>query len=90
VHIAAEVLGGGVAWLINVLDPEAVIVGGGLGSAGGLYWDTLVHATRDHIFAENARDTPILQAALGPDAGLIGAAAAAWQGLRSPRRPSTR
>ena len=34
----------------------------------------MVAATRAHIFAEDARDLPILRAALGADAGIIGAA----------------
>jgi glucokinase len=76
VKTAGEALGVGLAWLVNVLDPEAVIVGGGLGLAGGLYWDSFIAAARGHIWAEAARDLPILPAALGPDAGLIGAAAA--------------
>jgi len=73
---AAEALGVGAGWLVNVLDPEAVIVGGGLGTAGGLYWERFVAATREHIWAGASRGLPILPAALGPDAGLIGAAAA--------------
>jgi glucokinase len=79
VKTAGEALGVGVAWLVNVLDPEAVIVGGGLGLAGGLYWDSFVAATREHIWAEQGRDLPILVAMLGVEAGLIGAAAIAWQ-----------
>lgn len=79
VKTAGEALGVGVAWLVNVLDPEAVIVGGGLGLAGGLYWHSFVAATREHIWAERARDLPILAAALGVEAGLIGAAATAWR-----------
>jgi glucokinase len=73
---AGEALGVSVGWLINVLDPEALVVGGGLGLAGGLYWERFVAATRAHIWATASRDLPILMAALGPDAGLIGAAAA--------------
>lgn len=69
-----EALGSAVAWLVNVLDPEAVIVGGGLGLAGGLYWESAVAATRSHIFADNSRNLPILQAACGADAGMIGSA----------------
>jgi glucokinase len=65
--------------VINILDPEAVVIGGGLGSAGGLYWDNLVEATRQHIWSEVTRTLPILPAALGPEAGLIGAAATAWK-----------
>jgi glucokinase len=79
VESAGAALGVGVGWLINVLDPEAVIVGGGLGLAGGLYWDSFVAAAHEHIWADDSRDLPILMAALGPDAGLIGAAAAVVQ-----------
>ena len=36
---AGEALGVSTAFLVNVLDPEMIVVGGGLGLAGGLYWD---------------------------------------------------
>lgn len=64
---------------INTLDPEAVIVGGGLGSVEGLYWQSFVKATRTHIWVESHRDLPIPHAALGTQAGLIGAAANLWK-----------
>jgi glucokinase len=73
---AGAALGVSVGWLVNVLDPQAVIVGGGLGLAGGLYWERFVAATREHIWADGSRELPILMATLGPDAGLIGAAVA--------------
>lgn len=76
VFTAGAALGVSVGWLVNVLDPAAVIVGGGLGLAGGLYWESFVAATREHIWAAGSRDLPILMAELGPDAGLIGAAVA--------------
>jgi glucokinase len=76
VRSAAEALGSSVGFLVNVLDPEAVIVGGGLGLAGGLFWESLVCSTRAHVWSEATRGLPILPAALGVDAGLIGAAAA--------------
>ncbi len=79
VQSAGEALGVNVAFLVNVLDPQAVIVGGGLGLAGGLYWGSFVESTRDNIWAEGARDLPILRAMLGTDAGLIGAAAVAMR-----------
>ncbi|MCB9102563.1 MAG: ROK family protein [Anaerolineales bacterium] len=75
---AGDALGVSVGWLVNVLDPDAVVVGGGLGLAGGRYWDRFVAATRQHIWADNSRRLPIIPAALGPDAGLIGAAAGVW------------
>ena len=80
---AGEALGVSVGWLVNVLDPEAVIVGGGLGLAGGLYWESFVAATRAHIWADASRELPIVMAALGPDAGLVGAAAAAQDQARA-------
>lgn len=73
---AGEALGVSIGWLVNVLDPEAVIVGGGLGTAGGLYRESMVASARAHIWADDGRDLPIITAELGPDAGLIGAAAA--------------
>jgi glucokinase len=71
---AGAALGVSVGWLVNVLDPAAVIVGGGLGMAGGLYWESFVASVREHIWAVGSRDLPILMAELGADAGLIGAA----------------
>jgi glucokinase len=71
---AGEALGVSVAFLVNVLDPEMIIVGGGLGMAGGLYWDAFQRGCREHIFADNSRQVPIVSAKLGIDAGIVGAA----------------
>ena len=76
VEAAGAALGSGLGFLINVLDPEAVVVGGGLGMAGGLYWRTLVDSARRHTWSETSRNLPILQAGLGTEAGVIGAALA--------------
>ena len=75
VRSAGEALGNSVGFLVNVMDPEAIVVGGGLGTSGGLYWDSFVASTRAHIWAESSRELPILAAAMGADSGLIGAAA---------------
>ncbi len=79
VRSSGAALGVSVAFLVNALDPAAVVVGGGLGAAGGVYWDSFVAATRGHIWSETIRDVPILPAALGVDAGFIGAAATAYR-----------
>ena len=80
VREAGEAVGAAVGWLVNVLDPEAVAVGGGLGLAGGPYWDALVDSTRRHVWAEAARGLPVVPAGLGADAGLVGAAVAVRDG----------
>jgi glucokinase len=76
---AGTALGVAVGFLVNVLDPQAVVVGGGLGSCGGHYWQSFVESTRAHLWAETARAVPIVMAELGPDAGIVGAAAACWR-----------
>jgi glucokinase len=76
VHSAGRALGASLGWLVNILDPEVLIVGGGLGLARGRYWDSLVESTRAHIWSAASRDLPILRASLGPDAALVGAALA--------------
>ena len=73
---AARLLGEGIAVLVNLLDPEIVVVGGGLGSAGGSYLERAVSVARPRIWLPAARDLPIVTAGLGPEAGVIGAALA--------------
>ena len=79
VDSASQTLGSQVGLLVNVLDPEAVLIGGGLGLSQGPFWDSLTVATRRHIWSGRHRDLPILHAATGADAGWIGAATAAWE-----------
>jgi glucokinase len=74
---AAESVGSVVGLLVSVLDPHAVVIGGGLGSADGLYWETLQAATRRHIWSDQHRQLPIVQGQYGALAGLVGAAVAA-------------
>jgi glucokinase len=73
---AGRALGAAVAQLVNVFDPEAIVIGGGLGLVGGQYRESLDAGLRDHVWSELHRGIPLLSAALGPDAGLIGAALA--------------
>jgi predicted NBD/HSP70 family sugar kinase len=74
---AAQAVGAAIGNLVNMLDPEAVIIGGGLGSAEGYYRNSLVSAMRNHIWSDYHRDLPVRFAELGNDAGFIGAALAA-------------
>jgi glucokinase len=77
VDSASGALGAAIAQLVNTLDPEAVVIGGGLGLAGGRYRAKLEESLRDHIYSDCHRDIPLLDATLGGDAGWIGAALSA-------------
>ena len=62
----------GIANIINVLDPDAVVLGGGLSNIEALYTEG-VEQIAEHLFNPR-RDTPILRAQLGDSAGVFGAA----------------
>ncbi|MBI4659679.1 MAG: ROK family protein [Verrucomicrobia bacterium] len=85
VRSAGDALGKTVALLVNALDPEAVVVGGGLGSSGGTFWECFEATTRRLIWSDLNRNLPMLTAGLKGDAGLIGAAAAACLKLKSEK-----
>ena len=81
VAILAEVgrrLGEGMAGLANILDPDVIVVGGGVADIGDLLLEPARRAFTDTLEApEHRPEVPILAAALGNDAGAIGAAAMA-------------
>jgi glucokinase len=69
---AIEALGTGVASAINLLDPEAIIIGGGLGLRfGERYMDELLEEMRKHVFFEEM--PTVKMAALGDLGGAVGA-----------------
>jgi glucokinase len=78
VAILAEVarrLGEGVAGLVNILDPDIVVIGGGVGETGDLLFGPLREAYRATVEGADVRpEVPIAPARLGNDAGAIGAA----------------
>jgi glucokinase len=82
VNAAVQSLGSAIGLLVNVLDPDSVIVGGGLGSAQTVFWDRLPAIVRQHIWSDVHRALPILQASQGPNSGWIGAGLLALERLR--------
>jgi glucokinase len=73
-------LGQGIAGLVNILDPDVVVVGGGVIEAGELLLGPAREAFLDAVEAPEHRDeVPILPALLGNDAGGVGAAALALE-----------
>ena len=62
------------AGLVSALDPELIVVGGGVIAAGDLVLEPARAACRAHtIGAEFRPEVPIVPAELGPAAGIVGA-----------------
>jgi glucokinase len=83
---AGRYLGVAVAAACNVLDPELVVVGGGVSEGNPAYLEAARAALRDYGTPPVAGATPgagtrLVPAALGYEAGVIGAAAVALQAL---------
>jgi len=71
---AVKALGASVASVVNVLDVECVIIGGGLGiRLGHPYAERIAEAMQPHLFADS-RPPDVRVAALGDLGGAIGAA----------------
>lgn len=65
----------GIANLVNVLDPEMVVIGGGLVEAGSLVMEPTRAAFRELVMAYAHRpEVEIVEAQLGEHAGAVGAA----------------
>ena len=61
-----------IATVINILDPDAIVLGGGMSNLGGLYTMGVEYAGR-HVFNEELK-TPILMNKYGDSSGVRGAA----------------
>jgi len=80
---SARYLGVALGGVVNLLDPATVVLGGGIAEAlGQRYVDWASETARRQILASAAREVPIVPAALGDDAGLLGAAMTAYAGLK--------
>ena len=68
-------LGLGIANIVNVMDPELIILGGGLASAAGLFLPQARKTAKKHIISPlSRRKLKIVLAKLGKNAGAVGAA----------------
>jgi glucokinase len=72
-------LGYCIAWCINLLDPDIVILGGSIAKAMDLFSPAMEKYLRQHICPVPAQKTRVAQAILGDNAGFIGAACLALQ-----------
>jgi len=67
------------ATLINLLNPEKILFSGGMIAAGDILFDTIRETAKKQSFEVPYKRCVIETAALGEDAGVIGAAGCAWE-----------
>ncbi len=73
-------LGIGLASLINLLNPEIIVIGGGLSNGWELFEQHMRQQVIERAFPLPARTVKITRAECGDDAGFLGAARLAFEG----------
>ncbi|TGE38016.1 ROK family glucokinase [Desulfosporosinus fructosivorans] len=69
-----RILGCTLAQMCYLLNPEIIVIGGGVARAGKILFDPLIQAFHDAVLPRVAENTSIVPAMLGNQAGLTGAA----------------
>jgi len=67
-------LGVALTGVINLLNPDCIVIGGGVANAGAFLFKRVRQVIRERAMPVQARDAKIFKARLGIDAGVIGAA----------------
>lgn len=80
-------LGAGIASLIYVLTPEAVIIGGGISASAEFFFPAMQAEIARRVLPSSRAGLQLLQAELGNQAGVVGAAKLAWQLISQPQYP---
>ena len=73
IESAGRYLGIGLASLINVFNPQAIVVGGGVANMGETILGPAVEVARTRAFAQSFVDVRILEGELGERAAALGA-----------------
>jgi glucokinase len=71
-------LGVGLANVVNTYNPGLIAMGGGLTNEWDMFYETMIRVMKERALKANTEDLRVVKAALGTDAGIIGAAAVAW------------
>jgi glucokinase len=79
---AGGFLGAGLTNLVNVLNPDVIVIGGSVRKSA-LYVQTAVETLQREAFAQHLADVRIAEAELGDDAPAIGAALIALENLNA-------
>ncbi len=69
----AVYIGIGLASVVNLLNPEIVVIGGGIADGGGHFLEAVFSEMKKHAFSSAVDGLSIVKASLGNNAGFIGA-----------------
>ncbi|MGC1392764.1 MAG: ROK family protein, partial [Coleofasciculaceae cyanobacterium] len=72
-------LGVGLASLIYILTPEAVIIGGGVSANAKFFFPAALAEIERRVLPSSRANLQLITAELGNQAGMVGAAKLAWQ-----------
>ncbi len=86
---AGGVLGTALSGVVNLLNLDAIVIGGGVANAGRVLFYEVRSTIRRRAMSVQARRVKVFKARLGNDAGIIGAAILVLQSVRT-RKPSYR
>lgn len=67
-------IGSALTGLVNILNPECIVIGGGVSCAGRILFDPIKKVVKNRSMPVQAKRVSIIKAKLSKDAGLIGAA----------------
>jgi len=71
---AGTLLGSALASILNVLDLEVVVIGGGISAAPGFVYEAILSSVRSRVLKPHRAGVKVIRASLGNNAGIIGAA----------------
>ena len=79
-------LGVAISNFVNAFNPQVVVIGGGVMAAGDLLLEPARAVVADRALPPSREEVRILPAEFGVEAGMVGAAALAFEGLGEPIR----
>ena len=75
---AGAALGVGLASVVNLLNPDRIVIGGGVAGAWPFFYPSLIRTMRAQAMAGSVRAVRVVRSRLADAAGVVGAAVLVW------------